>query len=199
MRIRCCCLSNTPTDVLEAQPGNRGHELIDPERASRLAQQALELWGKGEARLAVPLYEEAIALADPVRLGSYQGQLGGALMNLGELEKACEQYKLALATRQAQQLHRGAADMSVERYFLAQNYLARGMPGLALETIDAAEVEEPGERLPFFMFSCRAFALQALGRRDEACTAVRTALSMAPTEEKRESLAKMFEEHNVGQ
>ncbi|WP_263772683.1 tetratricopeptide repeat protein [Propionivibrio soli] len=165
--------------------------------ASQLAKQAFDFWQGGQAERAVPLYQEALRLADPQHLGlpDYHGEFAGTLSTLGRYAEAREQYQLALAVQRQQDQDEFTSGVVVARHFLAEHYLHCNEPLLALETVEPSL--KNGVTLEWLLRYTKAVSLSALGRPEEACAEAAQALEKAPSKEKREELSVLFSGHGV--
>lgn len=162
--------------------------------ASCLAKKALALWGESQAELAIPIYREAIELADPAHYMTpiYHGEFAGALSSRGLFNEAREHYQRAVSL----ELEQGSDDFNpavvVARYFLAENFLQQGNASAALETIVPSLRE--GARQEWLLRYVKALALHALGDQEAARHEANLALKCAPSETKRHELLELFNE-----
>lgn len=166
-------------------------------KASKLAREALDLWSQGQAERALPLYQEALLLADPLRdnMAMYHGEFAGALTNLGRHAEAREQYELALAVEMRESTPGDNSGVSVARYFLAQHFLGQQEPLAALETVEPAI--QAGMALQWILLYSKTLALHALGMAEQASTCAHLTLSLAPSEKKRTELQQQFTDANI--
>ncbi len=171
--------------------------MIDQAQAGRLASVAFDSWQADQLENAVVLYQQALDFADPAHyaLGSYHGEFAGVLSTLGRHGDAREQLKLALAAELSQDVDESGSAVVIARYFLAEHYLQHNEPNLVLETI--APSLEAGAQLEWPLRMTKAFALQALGRCEDAKVEADIALRKAPSDEKREELSKAFAEKRI--
>lgn len=162
--------------------------------ASRLAKKALELWGAGQADLAVPLYRKALELIDPTHYSTsrYHQELAGALSSLGLLDEARKHYELAVSLELEQGSNEFGASVVVARYFLAENFLRQGDAAAALETVEPSL--KGGASLDWLLRYIRTLSLHALGDLEKARHEADLTIRLAPSEEKRDELSTLFNE-----
>jgi len=167
---------------------------MDQPQASHLVKKAFDCWQAGRLAEAVPLYQKALALADPkhYRLPDWHGEFAGVLSDLGRFSEAEEHYKAALAVELAHAEDDFSSAVVIARYFLAQHYLDRNEPELALLTIEAWFKD--GMPSEWLLRLVRACALHDLSRIEEARLEAERALAAAPSETKREELSRLFAE-----
>jgi tetratricopeptide (TPR) repeat protein len=162
--------------------------------ASRLASKALELLGKGQAELAVPLYREALELADPTYylVPQYHEQFAGALSSLGLFSEAQEHLKLAVSLELEQYNDEFSSPVVVARYFLAENFLQQGDAAGALEAVEPSLKD--GVKSEWLLRYVRTLSLHALGDQEGARYEADLTIRCTPSEAKREELSKLFNE-----
>jgi tetratricopeptide (TPR) repeat protein len=162
--------------------------------ASRLARKALELWSAGQADLAVPLYRQALELADPAHYSTpqYHEEFAGALSSLGLFSEAGEHYQLAVSLELAQDDNEFSPSVIVARYFLAEHFLQQGDAAAALEAVEPSLKD--GLSLEWLLRYVRALSLHALGDREKALYEADLAIRCAPSEAKRQDLSRLFNE-----
>lgn len=167
--------------------------MIDQSKASKLAGEAYDEWQAGRLEQALPLYEEAILLADPqhYRLSSYHGEYACVLNGLGRHDQAAIQLENALATEIAQGQSESSPAVIVARYFLADQLLRLGHKERALEILSPSISHAPDSWLTRLE---EAHILYAMDRKAEAKAAAELAVAYAPTAEKAEQLRENLEE-----
>jgi tetratricopeptide (TPR) repeat protein len=165
---------------------------MNQSEASRLAAKALELWGAGQADLSVPLYREALELADPAHYSTpqYHEEFAGALSSLGLFSEAREHYQLAVSLELEQSGSEFTSAVVVARYFLAEHFLQQGDASAALEAVDPSLKD--GVSMEWLLRYIRTLALHALGDQEKACCEAGLTIRCAPSETKRNELSKLF-------
>lgn len=167
---------------------------MNQSEASRLASKALALWGDNQAELAIPVYREAIQLADPAHYMTpiFHGQIAGAFLSCGLFDEAREHYQRAVSL----ELEQGSDDFNpavvVARYLLAEHFLQQGEASAALETIEPSLRE--GASQEWLLRYVKALAFHALGEHETARNEANLALKCAPSETKRYELLELFNE-----
>ncbi|WP_288379919.1 hypothetical protein [uncultured Massilia sp.] len=167
--------------------------MTDQANASRLANEAFDLWQAGNLEQARVLYDEAISLADPEHFGlpMYHGQYASLLNYLGQREQATEQMEKALAAEIAQGYEEGSSPTIVARYFLADQLLRLGHLERALDTLAPSIRHAPESWLTRYQ---EAQVLFAMDRKADARTAAALAVKHAPTADKAEELRERLKE-----
>jgi tetratricopeptide (TPR) repeat protein len=162
--------------------------------ASRLARKALELWGSGRADLAVPLYREALELADPVHCSTpqYHGEFAGALSSLGLFSEAREHYKIYVSLELEQAGNEFDSAVVVARYFLAEHFLQQADAKSALETVEPSLKD--GVPLEWLLRYVRTLSLHALGDQEKALHEADLTIRCTTSEAKRQELSALFNE-----
>jgi len=171
--------------------------MIDQPKAQSLAKQAFELWEAGESESAVPIYQEALLLADPQHHGlpDYHREFAGALSVLGRIAEAEEQYKLSLCVQLRQDGNEFTPGVIVARYFLAEHFLRQEEPVVALETIEPSLRD--GVTMEWLLRLVKSCALNAVGHKEEARIEAILSIEKVPSDTKREQLSKYFAEKGI--
>jgi len=167
--------------------------MTDQAQASRLANEAFDLWQAGHHEQARRLYDEAISLADPEHFGlpMYHGQYACVLNHLGLREQATQQMEKALAAEIAQGYEEGSPPTIVARYFLADQLLRLGHLERALDTLSPSIRHAPDSWLTRYQ---EAQVLFAMDRKADARFAATLAVKHAPTADKAEELREHLRE-----
>jgi tetratricopeptide (TPR) repeat protein len=167
---------------------------MNQSEASRLSEKAFELWGKGRADLAVPLYREALELADPAHylVPQYHGQFASVLSSLGLFSEAREHYQLAVSLELEQDGNEFRPAVVVARYFLAEHFLQQGDAVAALEAVEPSLKD--GVSLEWLLRYVRTLSLHALGDQEKSRYEADLTIRCAPSEAKRQDLSKLFNE-----
>lgn len=163
-----------------AKSAARRLESIDPEslpayliwRRWSLLGQAYETLGDWES--AADRYGEAVALApdeerDPERIGH-----ASCLLELGRIDEVIAELGSVDDARL------GPADRGTLHYVLGRAHLEAGNPNLAVELFARASAAEPDAPVSFSLSYATGQALAAIGRFDEAVTALHEAIEVAP-------------------
>ncbi|RZJ57869.1 MAG: hypothetical protein EON49_14890 [Acidovorax sp.] len=171
--------------------------MIDQPRASHLASQAFDFWQAGKALEAVPLYEQALLLADPEHYGlsGCHGEYASVLSDLGNFAEARKQLEKDLILSLAQGEAEGSSSVVIARYFLAEHLLTEKEPQLALNAITPSMIG--GIELEWLLRYSSAIALKALGRETEARAEALLALHTAKSDKKRSELAELLAKSNL--
>lgn len=167
---------------------------MNQSKASRLARKAFELWGSGHADLSVPLYREALELADPAHpsIPQYHGELAGVLSSLGLFSEAREHYQLAVSSELQHDGNEFTSPVVVARYFLAEHFLQQGDANAALEAVEPSL--KVGVSLEWLLRYVRTLALHTLGDQEKTQHEADLTIRCAPSEAKRQELLKLFDE-----
>lgn len=167
---------------------------MNQSEASRLARRALELWGAGQADLAVSLYREALELADPAHHSTpqYHEEFAGALSSLGLFSEAREHYQLAVSLELEQDGDEFRSSIVIARYFLAEHFLQQGDAAAALGAVEPSLKD--GVSLEWLLRYVRTLSLHALGDQERARYEADLTIRCAPSEAKRQDLSKLFNE-----
>jgi tetratricopeptide (TPR) repeat protein len=166
--------------------------MIDRSKATALAKEAFDLWQSGQQAEALPLYEEAISLADPQHWGlsAYHGEYACVLNELGKHELATTQLERSLAAELTQGNAEGSPAVTVARYFLSDQLLRHGDLENALSTLAPSVTHAPHDWLTRV---AEAQVLFALHRNSEAKISAELALLYAPSPEKAAELKRYLD------
>jgi tetratricopeptide (TPR) repeat protein len=161
--------------------------MIDQPQASKLAKNAFDSWQAGQLDKAACLYEEALALADPMHWGlsAYYGEFSCVLNGMGKHDEATTQLEKALAAELAQGNTEGASGVTIARYFLANQLIERGDVAVALDVLEPSVRAAPTD---WVTRMAEAQALYSLNRISEAKYAAQCAIDNAPSREKKAEL-----------
>ena len=163
--------------------------MIDDNLANSLATSALSLWEAGELEQAASQYASAIAVAPKVP--DWHMARGGVLQQLSRHEEATTEYEAAVALELAQHDSEAYPGVKVARYFLADHLVTQGNPAKALEVLAPAVAALPDDWL---VGTAQALALFAIGRKGEARSVAKHAISNAGWESKKAELTERLTE-----
>lgn len=171
--------------------------MINQAHASTLASKGLDLWEAGQPEQAIPLYQEAILLADPEHFATpqYHGELAGVFSKLCRFAEARTHYQLSLDIQRRQDQSDASSAVVIARYFLAEHFLHTHEPARAIDAIAPSLIQ--GISQEWLLRYVKAIALHALGHTEEACTEAHASLNLVPSDERREHLSALFKEEQV--
>lgn len=167
--------------------------MTDQPQASKLAREAFDQWQAGHHVQSRILYQEAILLADSQYWGlsTYHGEYACVLNALGEHEQATTQFKKSLDVELAQNHPEGSPNVTIARYFLADQLRQYGSLEAALETLEPSISHAPHDWCTRLVEARIRFAL---GQKTEAKISGFLAISNAPTPRKAAELEQVLGE-----
>jgi len=163
-----CALYRMKGDLVKAIAEGERAVALGPSHAPALNNYANSLISLGRSEKAIPIYQKAIRLS-PIGLHYLYDGFARALRNTGRFEEAISAFKKAIQL---------APDNLFYQYELAGTYVMMGREEEAIRLLQEAIRLNPNA--PFPTFGWLGTALRIAGRFEEAVSAFKKAIQLAP-------------------